>query len=1360
MTGASPQYLQASLPSLPEHIAHDETTITAHLASRFHAQLPTAQLSSHGYICVNNFHSPSAGINGGEEGSSKAAMKDLATRAYARVGYRKENQAVVFLGDPGSGKSTLANLLLSSILSLSGTVLSDKLSYANFVFTALTGTKTATSLHASKAGLYFELQYDSAPSNNPILLGGKILDHRLERSRVTLIPPGERNFHIFYYLRAGLTSSEKAHLGLDSPGSLGDNLSGGKRWRYLGHPSQLKAGIEDDKAFTHFKNALRKLEFGRGDIAKICEILAAILHIGQLEFFTTTSTSAAGNDSGGFSHEGGEDVTAVKNRETLGIVAAFLGVSAQALEESLGHKTKMLRKDRVTVMLDPAGARANADELARTLYTLLVAHIIEVINVRVCCANEEKIGNTIALVDFPGFAKVASTGQVLDQLLNNAACEHLYNICLQNFFDRQQQLLETEEVQVPASEYYDNADAVKVLNKTGNGLLAILDDQTRRGRTDFQFLESIRRRFENKNPSIVVGSAKTVLPGSNFATQNLAAAFTIKHYEGEIDYPINGLVEANAEVVSGDMMNLLLSTRSDFVNTLLAQDALTTVTASKKSNTVMQASVASKPRRMPSMARRKYEQVGRFAPKFDEDASEGESRPSTSSRKAKSDTSQQQGVAAQFLTSLVNISNFLTDAHTNSYFVFCLKLNERRIAGQFDSKVIRAQLQDYGIADINKRLRHADFSVFMPFGEFVGLTGAEQVFLGTDKERVESYLNEKGWRRNEAAIGLTGVFLSERRWLEIANIPSIPTPPPGNQGLGAETDDEGGLTPGGGWGDSKLRLIPSGSPANGYYSDDKHQSYFGARDLDGKSEADASAVNGGDMFRNLETREQMAEKAYTKREQVVEEFKTSGSRKRWLFIVYAMTWWIPDFLLRWTLRQPRKDVRMAWREKLAINMLIWLSCAFVVFFMSTFVSMILPHYILTKVSVGMPELICPRQYVFSTAELSTHNGKNGENSYIAMRGIVYDLDVFMPRHYPSIVPQSALKKYAGIDATALFPVQVSALCNGVNGSVDPAIQLNYLPTNYTSSGTSVASTTDPNSRYHDFRWFTNDSRPDWWWEQQYMLKKTYMKGNIGYTPQYVKTLGSKSSSIAIINSKVYDLTKYIAGGRTAQYPAGTTPPSPLPDTNFMDQTVVDLFQQLAGQDVSKYWDALTIDSDLKNRMLVCLDNLFYVGDVDTRNSTQCLFAKYILLAISILLVSVIGFKFLAALQFGGKNLPENLEKFVICQIPAYTEDEESLRRAIDSAARMRYDDKRKLLVIICDGFIIGNGNDRPTPRIVLDILGVPESVQPEPLSFESLGEGLKQHNKGKVYTGLYEVQGHIVPFLVIVKVGRESEVNK
>lgn len=118
---------------------------------------------------------------------------------------------------------------------------------------------------------------------------------------------------------------------------------------------------------------------------------------------------------------------------------------------------------------------------------------------------------------------------------------------------------------------------------------------------------------------------------------------------------------------------------------------------------------------------------------------------------------------------------------------------------------------------------------------------------------------------------------------------------------------------------------------------------------------------------------------------------------------------------------------------------------------------------------------------------------------------------------------------------------------------------------------------------------------------------------------------------------------------------------------------------------------------------------------------------------------------MAALQLGAKRHPEIFDKFVICQVPCYTEGEESLKRTIDSLAILNYDDKRKLIFIICDGNIIGSGNNRPTPRIVLDILGVDPTLDPEPLLFKSIGEGSKQLNYGRIYSGLYEHEGHVVP---------------
>jgi len=1281
-----------------------------------------------------------------------------------------------YRGESGSGKTTIRSHMLSSFLSFSSTPLSTKLSLAAFVFDTLTTTKSLTTPTASKSGLYYELQYDTSSNATPTLIGGKLLDHRLERSRVAAVPTGERNFHVLYYLLAGTSSAEKAHLGLDSPGGTtgnGDVVSGAgrgssgtigqKRWRYLGHPTQLKVGVNDSEGFQHFKTALRKLEFPRGEIAEICQILAGILHIGQLDFTTSQSTTPQADDSGGYSHEGGEAVTTVKNKDVLGIVAAFLGLSTQDLETSLGYKTKTIHRERVTVMLDPKGARENADELARTLYSLLVAYVMEQINQRVC-ALESTVANTISIIDFPGFAQTSSTGSTLDQLLNNAATESLYNFCLQSFFERKADLLESEEVGIAATSYFDNSDAVKGLLKQGNGLLSILDDQTRRGRTDLQFLESLRKRFEHKNSAITVGSATAVIPGSNFATHNTAASFIVKHFAGEVEYPIAGLVEENGEVIPGDLMNLINSTKSDFVRELFGQEALHTVMHPKEKTAIMQAQVSSKPLRMPSMARRKGARPNRFPDRKSNGAqSDGEDMEDHSSEQNRRPTRSgdvktsgfyggpEQGAAAQFLASLDNISKSLLSPSTNPYFVFCLKPNDRRIANQFDSKCVRTQVQTFGIAEISQRLRNADFSIFLPFAEFLGLAEAESIIVGSEREKVEAVLDEKRWPGNEARVGSTGVFLSERCWADIARVSEKGIP--GSHYFGAETGDEGGdglLTPTdgnrGGFSDSKVQLLPSHgnaqSPGALAYGDDTKQGgYFGSRELDARSDAGASAFNSGDMFRNLETREQMAEKGNEKIMEEVDDVVVSGSRKRWLAVVYLLTFMIPDLLIKWVGRMKRKDIRTAWREKLAINLLIWLSCAFVVFFIVIF-----------------PQLICPKQHVYSASELSSYDGKNGHGSYVAIRGQVFDLAAFIPTHYPNFIPQEQFKKYAGVDATSLFPVQVSALCQGKSGRIDPTVQLDYKPTNISGSATLI-SNMDSNARFHDFRSFTNDSRPDWFFEQLKMLRGGFKMGDVGYTPKYVSTLAGKEQTIAILDGSVYDLTAYMKGGRRTMAAPGRDVPANV-DVNFMDQVVVDLFQQRSGQDLTKYWNALNIDPELRSRMHVCLENLFFVGRTDTRNSAQCLFAQYILLSISILLVSVIGFKFFAALQFGRKNVPENLDKFIICQIPAYTEDEDSLRRAIDSAARMRYDDKRKLLVIICDGMIIGQGNDRPTPRIVLDILGVSETVDPEPLSFESLGEGMKQHNMGKVYSGLYEAQGHIVPFLVVVKIGKPSEVSR
>ncbi|KAJ1852072.1 hypothetical protein LPJ73_002897, partial [Coemansia sp. RSA 2703] len=104
--------------------------------------------------------------------------------------------------------------------------------------------------------------------------------------------------------------------------------------------------------------------------------------------------------------------------------------------------------------------------------------------------------------------------------------------------------------------------------------------------------------------------------------------------------------------------------------------------------------------------------------------------------------------------------------------------------------------------------------------------------------------------------------------------------------------------------------------------------------------------------------------------------------------------------------------------------------------------------------------------------------------------------------------------------------------------------------------------------------------------------------------------------------------------------------------------------------------------------------------------------------------------------------------------------ESSLCHTIDSLATLGYDEKHRLLFIICDGNVVGSGNDQPTPQIVLDILGVDPKLDPPLRSFRSIGEGGQQHNMAKVYSGLYEYEGHVVPYLVVAKIGKPTEKSR
>ncbi|GAA5831323.1 hypothetical protein JCM11251_007835 [Rhodosporidiobolus azoricus] len=458
----------------------------------------------------------------------------------------------------------------------------------------------------------------------------------------------------------------------------------------------------------------------------------------------------------------------------------------------------------------------------------------------------------------------------------------------------------------------------------------------------------------------------------------------------------------------------------------------------------------------------------------------------------------------------------------------------------------------------------------------------------------------------------------------------------------------------------------------------------------------------------------------------IEEVPTSRARRMWVGVVWALTWWIPSVCLTHLGRMKRPDVRMAWREKVALCMLIGFFCGIVIFYIIVFGKLLCPNY----------------DKAWNDKELGYHSGAS--DYYVAVRGNVYDLTKFYKIQHSDIqgqtVTSDSMLELGGLDLTNYFPIPLTQACPDLVS--DTTLSLQYenftaeVPTAVHVSGSQQAYTS---SDLHNENWYFDTFLP---------RMRDYHKGPLVWDKGKVKKEADEAGrQWGIVNGSVYDLTDYFYTAELLN----------AQSYYFLDDNFASLWAAQPGTDLTSAIRDLGLDYDTLQTNMACVQTLFYKGDTDFRKSARCQVQPNLLLAFSILIMATILVKFLAALQFGSKRMPEQRDKFVICQVPCYTEGEESLKKTIDSLAVLNYDDKRKLLFIICDGMIVGSGNDRPTPRIVLDILGVDQDNDPDPLMYKAVAEGSKQLNYGKVWSGLYEVEGHVVPYIVIAKVGRPSE---
>ena len=118
---------------------------------------------------------------------------------------------------------------------------------------------------------------------------------------------------------------------------------------------------------------------------------------------------------------------------------------------------------------------------------------------------------------------------------------------------------------------------------------------------------------------------------------------------------------------------------------------------------------------------------------------------------------------------------------------------------------------------------------------------------------------------------------------------------------------------------------------------------------------------------------------------------------------------------------------------------------------------------------------------------------------------------------------------------------------------------------------------------------------------------------------------------------------------------------------------------------------------------------------------------------------------------------ENQELYTICLVTCYSEGEQGLRNTFESLACTKYNDSKKLLFIIADGLIKGEGNDLLTSEIILNLITEnyhqykhPNTKMPEPQSYVSIATGNKQKNMARVVIYLFLTQIYILYFLFFI----------
>nr|XP_023011302.2 unconventional myosin-VIIa [Maylandia zebra] len=569
----------------------------------------------------------------------------IADSCFFNMRRNRKNQCCVISGESGAGKTESTKLMLQFLAAVSGqrSWIEQQVLEANPILEAFGNAKTIRNDNSSRFGKYIDISFTKGGA----IEGARIEQYLLEKSRVCRQAPDERNYHIFYYMLMGMSAEKKKIL----------SLGNAAEYKYLtmGNCTSCE-GRDDVKEYAHFQSALKILTFTENDLWEISKLLAAILHLGNVDFEATIVDNL--------------EACNVHTSTNFKMASELLEVDPKALGKGLTQRSFQTAREHVTKCLTSAQAMDGRDAFVKGIYGRLFIWIVEKINSAIYKPPDEEneAKQSIGLLDIFGFENFSKNS--FEQLCINFANEQLQQFFVKHVFKLEQEEYARENIVWKQIDYQDNQRTLDVLASKSMNLLSLIDEESNFPKaTDATLLQKMNQYHEK--------SGIYLPPKNNYETQ-----FGIEHFAGKVFYDSQGFLEKNRDTLSSDLIKMLEKSTNKLLKQVFRNDLKSTSGSIKIVNAKMTITSAKG-------------NTGQQVP-------DGKKRVPT--------------LSGQFRQSLDSLMKTLTACQP--YFIRCIKPNDFKKPMLFDRELCMRQLRYSGMME-TIRIRKAGYPVRYTFDEFL-----------------------------------------------------------------------------------------------------------------------------------------------------------------------------------------------------------------------------------------------------------------------------------------------------------------------------------------------------------------------------------------------------------------------------------------------------------------------------------------------------------------------------------------------------------------------------------------------------------------------------------------------------------------